>query len=56
MDQPPAQATVVDTTAISAPHGRVPLYSVNPGSVPIMLLKPSHAASSSDRLNKVIPA
>lgn len=55
-DHPYACFISVDATAISAPHGRVPLYNVHPGSVPITLLKSSHAVSSSDRLNEAMPA
>lgn len=39
----------VDATQISTPLDNVPLYSVKPSVVSIMLLKSSHAVSSSER-------
>lgn len=42
---------VVEVTAISTPLDRVPLYTMLPSSVLIMLLKSSQAVSSSGRFS-----
>lgn len=50
-DQSAFDVTAVDVTAISTPLERVPLYTVMSEKEPIILLKSSQAASSSDRLS-----
>lgn len=50
-DQSAFDVTAVDVTAISTPLERVPLYTVISEKEPIILLKSSQAASSSDRLS-----
>lgn len=48
LDQSSRARTAVEITAISTPFDRVPLYTVAiPSSVEIILLKSSHAVSSS---------
>ena len=44
-----------DATAISTPLDSVPLYTVQPSRVSIILLKSSQAVSSSDRFNLGTP-
>ncbi|RRT45548.1 hypothetical protein B296_00030552 [Ensete ventricosum] len=44
-------STTVETTAISTPLDNVPLYSMHPDREPMILLKSSQAATSSDRLS-----
>lgn len=45
----------LDTTAISTPLDNVPLYSMQLAVEPIILLKSSQAASSSDRFSEGTP-
>jgi hypothetical protein len=54
-DQSSADVTKLDATAISTPLDKVPLYSVQVDVQPIILLKSSHAVSSSDRFNAGTP-
>lgn len=56
LDQSFKEVSVVDATAISTPLDSVPLYTMQPSIVLIILLKSSHAVSSSDRFNLGTPA
>lgn len=47
-DQSSRELIVVEMTAISTPLDSVPLYTINESPLVIMLLKSSHAVSSSD--------
>jgi len=48
MDQSSRELIVVEITAISTPLDSVPLYTIYESPLVIMLLKSSHAVSSSD--------
>lgn len=55
-DHSPTEAMAVEATAISTPLDRVPLYRVaTPSWVLIILLKSSHAVSSSGLFNLGTP-
>lgn len=56
LDQSLREDTAVDDTAISTPLDNVPLYTMLPPMLLIMLLKSSHAVSSSDRFSFATPA
>lgn len=55
-DHSSADLTEVDTTAVSTPLDRVPLYNAQSDKVPITLLKSSQAASSSALPREGTPA
>jgi hypothetical protein len=54
-DQSFADVTKLEATAISAPLDKVPLYNMQLDVEPIILLKSSHATSSSDRFSADTP-